>query len=326
MPLPSFHIGTGKDPAFSHTLLLLNAEIVKNPRDVEAVTQHLKLMGPVHRQVLDRVLAGVGKLPNNIYDLIYVAPVSMNSGAENDEKWVKLDKKALEIMHKALAPGGRLAGALDVKGLAGDALLAGFVESADGVFYVKSASSMRTAVSVPLKKRPINSTQKKAMPVFKKLGQASTSNSLYQNSTTSGIVSLALKDLDDPEGDDDLLDENTLISESSKLASPIILLPPQCVPAPGQKRRKACKDCTCGLRGLELQEEEAQRARQAQAVVTIDAGDDEIDFTVPAAKTQGSCGSCALGDAFRCDGCPYMGLPPFKVGEIVNIEAMQSDI
>ncbi|ODQ62285.1 hypothetical protein WICANDRAFT_22990, partial [Wickerhamomyces anomalus NRRL Y-366-8] len=70
----------------------------------------------------------------------------------------------------------------------------------------------------------------------------------------------------------------------------------------GKKRRKACKDCTFQFSAKELT---------------------EIDFTVEG-KT-GGCGSCSLGDAFRCSGCPFLGLPAFKPGQAITLDSIDDD-
>lgn len=103
------------------------------------------------------------------------------------------------------------------------------------------------------------------------------------------------------------------------MSSNTIFAAPECQPKTG-RRRRACKDCTCGLADKLEAEDKERRAKADKElnVLKLDTGDlTELDFTVEG-KT-GSCGSCALGDAFRCDGCPYMGLPAFKPGQEVQI-------
>lgn len=102
------------------------------------------------------------------------------------------------------------------------------------------------------------------------------------------------------------------------------------------KRRRACKDCTCGLAELEKEEEEraASAVKEAQKAFFLEGDDDIPDHIKNAtigvegvwpeerraeAKKTSSCSSCYLGDAFRCASCPYLGLPPFKPGEKVEI-------
>lgn len=93
----------------------------------------------------------------------------------------------------------------------------------------------------------------------------------------------------------------------------------ECLPKAG-KRPRACKDCTCGLTERLAEEDAGRRSDADGKLREVKLGTNdlaEVDFTVQGKV--GSCGNCALGDAFRCDGCPYIGLPPFKPGEEVRI-------
>jgi len=66
---------------------------------------------------------------------------------------------------------------------------------------------------------------------------------------------------------------------------------------------KACANCSCGRKELEdkVGLEEAKKKLELGAV-------------------RSSCNNCYLGDAFRCDGCPYKGLPAFKPGSKVELK------
>ncbi|XP_040265203.1 anamorsin [Bufo bufo] len=108
------------------------------------------------------------------------------------------------------------------------------------------------------------------------------------------LWTLSANDMNDE--DVDLLDSDELLDQDD-LKKP----PPSSLRAGGcgegsEKKRKACKNCSCGL-AEELEEEKSQSAAPKPA--------------------SSACGSCYLGDAFRCASCPYLGMPAFKPGEKV---------
>eukprot|EP00271_Cylindrocystis_brebissonii_P013132 TRINITY_DN3273_c0_g1_i2.p3 TRINITY_DN3273_c0_g1~~TRINITY_DN3273_c0_g1_i2.p3 ORF type:complete len:112 (-),score=27.72 TRINITY_DN3273_c0_g1_i2:932-1267(-) len=83
----------------------------------------------------------------------------------------------------------------------------------------------------------------------------------------------------------------------------------------GRSAKKACKNCTCGR--AEMEEAEAGAEPELAGAA---AGPRKKALTLEQMENpQSACGSCGLGDAFRCAGCPYRGLPPFQLGEKVSL-------
>ena len=127
----------------------------------------------------------------------------------------------------------------------------------------------------------------------------------YSLSAISSLNEISLNDPNDIwrlEGDDldDLIDTDALL-ESEDLVKPV---DNSCgVINEVTKKKRACKNCTCGL----------AEAEQAEA------------DTVPT-NVKSSCGNCYLGDGFRCSTCPFLGLPPFKPGETVLLDSDKMDI
>lgn len=330
------------------TLLLAPPSISAHPEVLDKVYQ-IHDRQSTDLQMLDRIAAGLVQLPASTYDVVLLLTDADGTTRESHKL---LGRDIMTQLVSALKAGGLLKSQDGVFGSTGgaektEAILAGLVGGPDGMMKPEQVES----VSIPLKLR------KKANGVTNGVNGSNGVNGINgTNGTVNGIngtngtngmngtngtVSLNLNgkrkepepsvpvgvgfvdfsdDLDDliiTGEDDELIDEDDLITEEDRLGA--IVQPPECRPKAG-KRRRACKDCTCGLKEKIDAEDAAKRANADKALNTLKLGEDdlaEVDFTVQGKV--GSCGNCALGDAFRCDGCPYIGLPAFKPGEEVRL-------
>jgi len=276
-------------------------------------------------QMLDRLSAGLVNLPDATYDTILVLA---DADGTRSESSLLLNRNVFAKVVATLKIGGKVQaqdGSLSTSSSTPDAreaLLAGLSPGDDG--FTKPDDEADAAVPLKLSFGKKKQKSEAEPPVSKVTveqsnGQNASLDMVPPAAKPAGVGFVDFSDdFDAPmDDDDDLIDEDTLLTEED-LNRPLAI-PTECIPKVG-KRRRACKDCTCGLAEKIAAEDAAKRADADQKLQTLKLGMDdlnEVDFTVQGKV--GSCGNCSLGDAFRCDGCPYIGMPAFKPGEEVRL-------
>ena len=272
-------------------------------------------------QMLDRLALGLVSLPEATYDAIIVL---LDADETRTESQKLLNRDVIALLVKALKVGGHIRSQDGQFGkIEGpektEAILAGLTLDENG--FTKPENTAELSV-------PLNFSRKKsvAQAAGGLNGATSTNgesvslpiNGKRKSTEMSNGVPLGVGfdngSANPDDSDDELIDEDTLLDEEDLKRN--VKVPTECKPK--AKRRRACKDCTCGLAQKLEAEDKAKRANADQALAKLQADDlAEVDFTVQGKV--GSCGNCSLGDAFRCDGCPYIGLPAFKPGEEVRL-------
>lgn len=112
--------------------------------------------------------------------------------------------------------------------------------------------------------------------------------------------------------DDEMIDEDALLDEEDRKKPSSESL--RVCSTTG--KRKACANCSCGLK--EEMEQEARDGIEKNIQSAIQKNiQSAMDGDEP---SKSSCGSCYLGDAFRCSSCPYLGTPAFKPGEKIVLD------
>ncbi|KAF2717882.1 DUF689-domain-containing protein [Polychaeton citri CBS 116435] len=327
----------------SRTLLLAPASVAAHPealnRIVEAHDRHATDI-----QMLDRLALDLVSLPAATYDVVMLLS-DVENVQQNKQLW---GRETFERIVPAMKSGAQIRSQDGSFGIAGSAsrtegVLAGLVDGGASGGMVKPASSGEQTVKLSFGKKKANAAAApangiEAINAAKRKSVDMSGGNVFLNGYGNGNGAIKatptgvgfINNLDDmgPEDDDEDLelpsneeleragkiDPETLLTEEDR-QKPLII-PDAC--KPNTKRRRACKDCSCGLAQRLEAEDKATRENADSNLAKLTATDlTEVDFTVQGKV--GSCGNCALGDAFRCDGCPYIGLPAFKPGEQVRL-------
>lgn len=218
----------------------------------------------------------------------------------------QLSPETLSAFFDALKPGGRL-GILVVKG--GGSSFTSAIQKE-----VSKALTLEGFEDVYVDATTVSGTDATVISGRKPQWERGVKFSLEKKTKTKKggeeAVSASAWEDDDQ---DEMIDEDALLTEKDKAKPTAEGEGVGCPPT-----RKPCKDCTCGRKE---EEEMKENATPASSVVKMDLENDPNDETFKSA-----CGNCALGDAFRCAGCPYLGQPAFKENDEENKVVMLDDL
>ncbi|KAL1296841.1 hypothetical protein AAFC00_004464 [Neodothiora populina] len=339
---PSSYPATTQTPVnvkSSRTLLLAPPSVAANPESLNSILEaHDRNATDI--QMLDRLALGLVSLPTATYDVILLLTDVDGTRTESSKF---LDRTVFPKLVDALKAGGRFRSQDGTFASAPgaeqtEAVLAGLVkDGGEGMLKPAETATQTVKLSFGKKKanaaaQPANAVEAANTAAAPVTGEKRKIEEVKAAPAGVGFVDFSDDldmDYDDYDEDDDFgipskadlmkgdtIDPNSLLTDEDRKKP--INIPEAC--KPNGKRRRACKDCSCGLKE-KIEAEDAQKrlaADQALNTMKLDTNDlSEIDFTVQGKV--GSCGNCALGDAFRCDGCPYIGLPAFKPGEEIKL-------
>ena len=215
----------------------------------------------------------------------------------------ELSPKTLNAFFDALHPGGRLGifvlGSPSSSAIQSEVSKALTLEGFEDVYVDATTVSGTDATVISGRK-----------PRWERGIKFSLEKKKTKKGESSSVSALAWEDDDQ----DEVIDEDALLTEKDK-AKPTAEDGVGCPPT-----RKPCKDCTCGRKEEEEMKENATPGTTS-SVVKMDLENDPNDRTFKSA-----CGNCALGDAFRCAGCPYLGQPAFKENDGEGKVVMLDDL